>query len=297
MALVVWLREASLSRQVRSSEARKQAMTQLRSESFDDAVSDIARRLSTAPNVDVGEWQATDAVALANTTLELEDVSLVIPINPTPVEWAAAVQPNMPWSEEHFQERVSGIPHNPPPSHVRWPYAQRNNDQHREEEKFSHTYPERFWPRMDLDSKLQDMEGELSYGFLSPRHGIRFEYGDLDDLVSLLKNRPLTRQAYLPIWFPEDLHAANVRGQRVPCSLGYHFLKREGRLKITYYIRSCDFRRHFRDDVYMAGRLCQWVADRVGAVPGNLVMHISSLHIFAHERSWIEREVSELESS
>ncbi|MCA1799997.1 MAG: thymidylate synthase [Actinobacteria bacterium] len=101
-----------------------------------------------------------------------------------------------------------------------------------------------------------------------------------------LKIEPSTRQAYLPIWFPEDTGA--VHGRRVPCTLGYHFLIRNGKLQITYYIRSCDFLRHFRDDVYMAGRLAQWMtfrynedcpaAERIRV--DKLVMHIVNFHVF-----------------
>ena len=85
----------------------------------------------------------------------------------------------------------------------------------------------------------------------------------------------------------------------MPCTLGYHFLSRRGRMDIVYYIRSCDLLRHFPDDVYMAARLCQWVCDQLELgdgfkhiSPGKLVMHISSLHIFrgdyARVRSMIE---------
>jgi thymidylate synthase len=79
-------------------------------------------------------------------------------------------------------------------------------------------------------------------------------------VIDLLRDRPTTRQAFIPIWFPEDTGAHH--GERVPCTLGYHLMARDGRLKIVYYMRSCDFLRHFRDDVYMAGRLCQWVCER-----------------------------------
>ena len=118
--------------------------------------------------------------------------------------------------------------------------------------------------------------GPMKY---NPR-GIRFTYGDLQDVVELLQMSPLTRQAYLPVWFPEDTGAHH--GERVPCTLGYHFIIRGGALHIIYYIRSCDFLRHFRDDVYMAARLALWVYDRVGAAlkMGNLTMHITSLHVF-----------------
>jgi len=101
-------------------------------------------------------------------------------------------------------------------------------------------------------------------------------------VAQLLHDDPATRQAYLPIWFPEDTGA--VEGQRVPCSLGYHFMIRRGKLHITYLIRAVDFMRHFRDDVYMAMRLAQWMVVAAN-VPmrlsvGNLTMHTMSMHCF-----------------
>jgi hypothetical protein len=132
--------------------------------------------------------------------------------------------------------------------------------------------------------------------------GIRFDYGDLDDVVDLLVRSPLTRQAYLPIWFPEDTGAHHR--QRVPCTLGYHFMIRESQLSCRYYMRSCDLIRHFTDDLYMAARLMQWITDQLNMCPnpwhdsaparkvlvcpeckssvktGRLIMYISSLHAF-----------------
>lgn len=231
--------------------------------------------LSRAPDVNVGEWQARVG-APEGQTIELQDVSFSVKIPPTQQAWAEEVQPNLPWAEDHFQERVSGEPLNPPPSSDWWPFNVRGNEGHKTDEKFSHTYPERMWPKY-ASGYLKDIPG--------PMTGIRYAYGDLSDLVRLFQERPDTRQGYLPIWHPEDTGA--VDGQRVPCTLGYHMMQRGGQLGIRYYLRSCDFVRHLKDDAYMAGRLCQWVCDEVGKgwTPGRLVLHISSLHAFAHERS------------
>lgn len=129
-----------------------------------------------------------------------------------------------------------------------------------------------------------------------PSVGVRFRYGDLNDVVARLKTNLLTRQAYLPIWFPEDTGAPD--GVRVPCSLGYHFMVREGKLHLTYHIRSCDFMRHFRDDVYMAVRLAQWVWQQLGEDynhlrMGELTMHIGSFHIFEGDRVVARRLLEE----
>ena len=240
--------------------------------SFSAVHDNLTLELSRAPVVHVGEWQAIRTGLPQEETIEIEDYSFEIPISDDAEDFQNIIKPNLPWAEDHFLERVSGIPHNPPPSHEWWPFAQHSNDQHRSQEKFSHTYPERFWPR----SLMPD--------------GIRFATGELADLVEILQTRTGSRQAYLPVWFPEDL-AASRRGERVPCTLGYHFLIRNNKLKIVYYIRSCDFYRHFRDDVYMAGRLAQWVAEQLTEVtPSKLVMHMSSLHIFAVEKGKIYQE-------
>lgn len=245
--------------------------------SFDEYVKYFTQRLASAPVVEVGEWQAIqDKSSPFSSTIEVEDVTVDVDIPESVEQWQSVVKPNLPWAEEHFNERISGVPYNPPPSHVRWPFAQQDNLEHTVAGQFSHTYPERFFP-------------VFANGSTFPRWGIRYELGTLDDLIALLRRRPDTRQAYLPIWFPEDLRAA-AENHRVPCSLGYHFLLRNGRLKIVYYMRSCDFYRYFRDDAYMAGRLCQFVAEEIGASPSHLVMHISSLHIFAPERAKIVGE-------
>jgi hypothetical protein len=214
--------------------------------------------------------------------------------------------PNFTWADEHIAERVGGVPVNPTPSHEHWPWNRHNgNHQDGPTKVFSHTYPERMWCRY---------AGTAKGPALMSNRGIRFDYGDLQDVVDLLIRSPLTRQAYLPIWFPEDTGAAHR--QRVPCTLGYHFMIRDGQLSCRYYMRSCDLVRHFADDVYLAARLMQWVTDQVrpsmtcpnswhntaparhkqdcpecpnNLRPGILQMHIASLHAFAGDKYTLER--------
>jgi thymidylate synthase len=150
-----------------------------------------------------------------------------------------------------------------------------------------------------------------------PLEGIRFKYGDLADVVTLLARHPYTRQAYLPVWFPEDTGARDGGGKdiRVPCSLGYHFMIRDGELSCRYYLRSCDLYRHFSNDIYMTARLVQWMCGAVqveaqnlsefgiGDIslfppvkPGRLLTVISSLHLFVNDvdkmKARINRDLS-----
>lgn len=254
--------------------------------------------LNVAHPVDTGHWQAIKNVPQTK-TLELRSVLLEYDIPRSIEQLQVEVTPNLPWAEDHFQERVAGLPLNPGDQYKNWPWYKGNVEKHQtvEEEKFSHTYMERYWPK----EIVQGGQGKRGYG---QPDGIRYDYGDLDDVVDLLAREPYTRQAYLPVWFPEDTGAHH--GERVPCSLGYHFMLREGKLHCFYPIRSCDFLRHFRDDVYLTCRLVQWVIDEVSKLggtweydekgkpelveqppinwldvtPGELSMFMHSLHIF-----------------
>jgi hypothetical protein len=237
------------------------------------------------PRVEVDDWQALDVSDKPmGKTVELRNPILAFPIPETVKQLQRLIGPNLPFAEAQFQDRVSGKPLNPPPSAELWPFMQRGHEDVTKQGKFSHTYPERFWPRYEAPA----------YGELSQREGIRFRYGDLNDVVDLLQRLPTTRQAYLPIFFPEDTGAHHK--ERIPCTLGYHFLIREGRLHITYLIRSCDFLRHFPDDVYMACRLGQWVRDQLPDANqgmGDLTMHIMSLHVFEADLPRMEKEFAD----
>ena len=211
--------------------------------------------------------------------IETLNLSFSCQMNPALSVIRDQIKPNITWADEHFEERVSGLPLNPPPSHERWPYAQKNNAEFGGLEKFSHTYPERIWPKFASEIPNSKMEG------------IRYDYGDFNDVISLMSREPFTRQAFLPIWFPEDTGA--VEGQRVPCTIGYHFIRRGDWVHVVYYIRSCDFFRHFRDDIYLCTRKVFWLIEKLQKLdpktwndvkPGMLTMHICSLHAWASEK-------------
>lgn len=146
------------------------------------------------------------------------------------------------------------------------------------EPKFNHNYMTRLWPKGDNGSKY---------------HGLNHTYGDLQDVVDYLVKEPTTRQAWIPLFFPEDTGFGD--GGRKPCTLGYQFIVRGKKLHVYYPLRSCDFVRHFRDDIYLAVRLLLWVLDECRkqdpqtwneVTPGTYTMHCTSLHIFTND--WIQ---------
>lgn len=275
------------------------------SDQFERLTQHLNQAFLDAPEVDAKKWQSTNApqpmVELLNRSFSLElrgqqDLGVI----------ADAIKPNLPWADRHFEEeRVSGEPINPGETWKMWPYARSAAAHLREGEnapQYDHSYAERYWPKyagMTPDGLLPSDEGKGWQWSESATmcHGIRFPIGDLNDLVQILLDDPLTRQAYLPIFFPEDTAAAHM-GKRVPCTLGYHFIRRPmgnfgDYLHIVYPMRSCDYIRHFRDDVYLTIRLLLWVLQECQnldretwgeVLPGTFRMHITSLHMFRQDR-------------
>lgn len=252
----------------------------------------LAEKMLKAPPFDRGEVHAQKTTTPEMVTREIRHVTQYFDVPNNPELWQAIIEPNLPWAEDHFLERVSGEPLNPPPSNEWWPFAQNGNAEHKKDEVFSHTYPERFWPRHaghNYAWKPELDEPKDHHPDACVHRGIRFEYGDLNDIRQILKTNIRSRQAYLPIWFPEDTWAAN-EGERVPCTLGYHFQWNPEfeALDITYSMRSCDMVRFYRDDVYMAGRLLQWMCDWLNVETGEMVLHITNLHTFMGDQQFLE---------
>ncbi len=268
-------------------------LTYKNQDSFSKPINDIGLHLLNSSNlVHTEKWQGLDITKNPHmATHELFNVSLsVSKVSPDLEQLRSDIQPNLPWADDHFLERVGGIPLNPGVQWRNWPWANSANRFRTEENlSYSHTYMERYWPRF---AGAADM--------IEPHKGIRYDYGDLRGVASLLKREPHTRQAYLPIWFPEDTGVAH--GGRVPCTLGYHFIMRDDALHVVYYLRSCDYRRHFRDDIYLTVRLLLWLLDDLrrrdastwsGVSPGTYTMHVTSMHIFQADRPWLIDELKE----
>ena len=61
------------------------------------------------------------------------------------------IKPNLPWAEDHFQERIGGYPINPGEQYRNWPWYNEGNEwdlMFRDEVgQFSHTYMERLWSK------------------------------------------------------------------------------------------------------------------------------------------------------
>lgn len=156
------------------------------------------------------------------------------------------LNPVQPWADYEFLERINGQQQNPGTA---WRYRDEVWNEFLHDGKFSYSYGER------IGDQISTLANELMI-------------------------HPDSRQIYLSIWNPE-LDPYRIGGkQRVPCSLGYLFQVRGGKLHITYFMRSCDFATHMQNDMYLATKLMKYMSDLIDVKPGNFTHFIGSLHIY-----------------
>ena len=119
--------------------------------------------------------------------------------------------------------------------------------------------------------------------------------------IQLLKSDSDTRKAVLPIFNGngEDDTLYYHGNKRIPCSMYYDFLTRQNGkgekvLHICYHQRSSDFAQHFGNDIYLAWRLMEYVAQEVGVKPGYLYHTIDSLHIYKKDWHFLSCNLEDL---
>jgi thymidylate synthase len=125
------------------------------------------------------------------------------------------------------------------------------------------------------DERGRAMEkGKFSYTY-----SLRMGGHHIRKIIEELEIHPSSRQLWLPVWdYRTDEDRRGKR--RVPCSLGYFFLKRNGKIDMTYVMRSCDFATHYPNDVALATMLQQYVAHHTNSEVGTFVHVVFSLHVY-----------------
>ena len=147
----------------------------------------------------------------------------------------------------------------------------------------------------------------LTNGFFDYTYSQRINkimvYGDslgkLDGIIELLKEDPDTRKAIINIFDTSDTLFYDG-SKRIPCSMYYSFLVRQNskgefQLNICYHQRSSDFVQHFGDDVYLAWRLMEYIANEVGIKPGYLYHTIDSLHSYKKDWQLLQTSIDEID--
>lgn len=171
--------------------------------------------------------------------------------------------PVLKYIEQEFQDRIGGVAMNPGKA---WALRPEVWEQFLHNGKFAYTYSERITPQL-----------------------LR--------VIEELQVRPETRQAIIEIHSrlrvyqqrnQQEVHPGadltNMGGHgRIPCSMYYQFMKREGKLDMVYTMRSCDFLTHFVIDIMLATRLQRYVAKQLGVPVGLFTYFTGSLHAYAKD--------------
>jgi thymidylate synthase len=140
--------------------------------------------------------------------------------------------------------------------------------------------PGRSWQlRRDVWEQFREKQGVASV--FSYTYSQRMGGKHLDKLIDELLRHPHSRQLWLPVWWTIDEDRRGDR--RVPCSLGYWFVQRDGALHETYTMRSCDFYTHYSNDVALATMLLHYVAKQTGWKVGTFTHFVGSLHVYARD--------------
>ena len=214
--------------------------------------------------------------------------------------WLFIFSHSKEWADAEFQERITfepnGEPWNPGEAWklrrdlweqflVKEEISFVGNETHKEyHEIFEYTYSERI------------MKPVYFNGTVMPK---------IMAIIQLLKSDQDTRKAVLNIYgtdnYNEDEDSDHYEGsRRIPCSMYYDFLirhngKGEKVLHICYHQRSSDFVTHFGNDVYLAWRLMEYVAQEVGVKPGYLYHTIDSLHSYKKDWKYLNTNLEDLQ--
>lgn len=191
-------------------------------------------------------------------TMELQNYCYTL-LNVNSSDIKGVVQP---WADAEFKERISNpfLPHEfsgcmETPNFINpgeaWKLREDVWKEYMHDGKMAYTYNERIWRNEQLTK-----------------------------IIERLKEDHDSRQLWLSIWDPNE-DVDKLGGiSRVPCSLGYNFQFRDGKLNIHYVMRSCDFSTHFVNDVYLGIKLLEYVASKCGMEVGNFTHTIFSLHVY-----------------
>lgn len=233
---------------------------------FDEARNEIKRDLKEM-GIQVQNTHMQDKIGKFP-TLELINYAYTV-LDPDP----AQLEPTKPWALHEWSERLMGI------------LGKKVN-------------PGEAWKtRTDLDwSQFLENDGEpvkdISELVIGPKnfaytYSERFALADqVRKVIEELKQNPESRQLYISMWnTQQDVNHLGKR--RVPCSIGWHLMKREGLIHMTYTMRSCDFFTHWENDVYLAVRLLDHICETTGNIQGHFTQFINSFHVY-------EKDVAEV---
>ena len=145
--------------------------------------------------------------------------------------------------------------------------------------------------RLDL---WQSLMSKSNQGMFDYTYSERINYNEqLDNVIKALKEDEHTRRAMIMVFQPEDTRESGGFATRIPCSISYQFLIRNGKLMVLYYIRSNDYFKHFAIDIWLTHAIQDYICQELrGEYPnlkvGALNYYAGSFHAYNADLSrWV----------
>lgn len=230
-------------------------------ENFKAAITEIARELrKCSSEVHTDTYQNKDiSEDPMMTTKELQAFSFAVIDTSDSAEMPGVTKE---WCEAEFFERVSRQPWNP------------GN---------AYKYRKEVWDQFLVGDPSEVDDKIFDYTYAERM------YWQIDPVIKELCEHPATRQAIIEI-HDRMIDQDGMGGvKRIPCSMFYQFMIRDGKLDVIYVMRSTDFATHFQNDIWLANKLKEYIATEVGIEPGKFIMFASSLHIYKKDWNELQR--------
>jgi len=166
------------------------------------------------------------------------------------------------WAREEFKERISSSFQNPGTA---WQLR-----------------PE-IWAEFLVKKETKFEDGSLNQDdVFEYTYNERIQW-QLQPVIQELRKHPASRQAIIEV-HNRMLDTESMGQKRIPCSMFYQFMVRDGKLDVLYVMRSSDFATHFQNDIWLADELRNYIAKQVNLPPGKFIMFVSSLHTY--KKDW-----------
>lgn len=133
---------------------------------------------------------------------------------------------------------------------------------------------------------------ETNDGTIPGAYGMRLFGADqrLKAIVGMLKNRPDSRQAVIPLLEPADFHQGSTS---LPCTSTLQFMLRTGRVDLVTSMRSNDAYLGLPHDVFAFTMIQELVARALEKKVGTYIHMVGSLHLYDANREAAQKFLDE----
>lgn len=126
--------------------------------------------------------------------------------------------------------------------------------------------------------KDESEDNETVYGGYGPRLlNFRGQHHQINNVISLLKKKPTTRQAVIQIFDASDIQVAH---KEIPCTCTLQFLVRDNKLQMITSMRSNDAYQGLPHDIFAFTMLQEIVAKSLCVELGEYKHVVGSLHLY-----------------